>query len=237
MLWYDDGLPGKLVVPAGMLQLGTPAGRKLSTPAAPTAVKNVPKPPRRRISCPGPPASHRSSSLKLKNALSATLSEEPTEIPSDIPTLPGSGYERATLLTCPKTEASRRVVATRPKVMKDNTKAAPAPRPPTVVAPPSGKKEMKRGNMKERWGVRLVYVLSLEEGLCVGVVKVTRFTASEKAKIQPGDTIVTINDWTISNMREPTVAANLLSAAGFSVILGMGRSDKDMQNWNLLGDF
>lgn len=61
------------------------------------------------------------------------------------------------------------------------------------------KKELKRGSMKEKWGLSLVYRLDGSR-ICLSAKKVSMFSAAAKAGIGVGDTLVTINDWNIEAM-------------------------------------
>lgn len=99
------------------------------------------------------------------------------------------------------------------------------------------KEELKRGSMKDKWGLKLVYQMSQEGGLCLGVLKVKSFTAGHKAKLQTGDHVLTINGWQIHGMDEPQVAANLFRAAGFSVVLRFQKSNLKLDGWDILDDF
>ena len=61
------------------------------------------------------------------------------------------------------------------------------------------KKELKRGSMKEKWGLSLVYRLEGSR-ICLSAKNVSMFSAAAKAGIGVGDTLVTINDWNIEAM-------------------------------------
>ena len=67
------------------------------------------------------------------------------------------------------------------------------PRAPEVTV------NLKRGSMKEKWGLGLVWRLEGNR-LEVAVSKVAMFSAAAKAGIKPGNTIVLLNDWKIEAM-------------------------------------
>ena len=178
-----------------------------------------------KISCHTSFGSYRRPAPQLKKGAISQLPDSLTECTEDLAT--GPDLQTAAAGTAGKSAASLKAAVTAVAVSR--------PKPPPET--PDIKQELKRGSMKERWGVRLVYHLSPDGGLGLAVVKVTSFTAGHRAKIVPGDKLVTVNDWHIGNMEEPQVAANLIRAAGFSVTFGPKKSDIELDKWNLLDDF
>ena len=84
-------------------------------------------------------------------------------------------------------------------------------------------KEMKRGSMKDKWGLSLVY--RVDNGrLELAVAKVGIFTAASNVVIE-------INGWKIEAMDNFQAALNVFMAAGFSVNLGWMKSDVSLEGW------
>ena len=86
----------------------------------------------------------------------------------------------------------------------------------TVTTEAEIKKELKRGSMRDKWGLSLTYNmdgarislsgLETDGRLCpilmwsLSVSKVSMFSPAAKAGLAVGDTILTINDWNVQAM-------------------------------------
>ena len=143
---------------------------------------------------------------QLKNALTNKLKDDVTETTYGL-NLPTMDLQKAVQRPTAKSEATNKAVATKPNVIKGKP----------VGQKPEIKLELKRGSMKDKWGVRLVYQPSQQGGLNLAVVKVTNFTASHRAKLLAGDKILTINGWQIDTMDEPQVIYYLIFLFNFFI--------------------
>ena len=122
----------------------------------------------------------------------------------------------------PGSNATHKVKVTRPSVQgKAQTREA------DVV------KEIKRGSMKEKWGLSLSYRIS-NFSLEVVVTKVAMFSPADKVGLQVGNTITRVNDWKIEAM-EPQVAMGILLAGGFTLCLGGLEGRQEWEGWQELG--
>merc|ERR1719400_193513 len=81
--------------------------------------------------------------------------------------------------------------------------------------------EMNRTRQKELWGVSIGYNLSADHGLQLVLGTVEPNSPAWKAGLRSGDTIVTVNDWTITLMDKPEVALHLFQASANTVRLGL----------------
>ena len=94
-------------------------------------------------------------------------------------------------------------------------------------------KDMKRGSMKDKWGLNLVY--RVDNGrLELAVAKVQMFSAAAKSGIETGDIVIQINGWKIEAMDHFQAALNIFMAAGFSVSLGWIKSKVSLEGWGSL---
>ena len=66
-----------------------------------------------------------------------------------------------------------------------------------VTRTPDVVKEMRRGSMKERWGLELVYRLLDAVTLEIAVTKVSRPSAAHAAGLSPGHVITVVNQWNV----------------------------------------
>jgi C-terminal processing protease CtpA/Prc len=78
-----------------------------------------------------------------------------------------------------------------------------------------------RPSLRDTWGLVLQYTLS-QDKLVVSVKEVMADSPASMF-LQPGDLIMTINDWDIAKIHHPEVAANLFRAAGNFVTLEIHR--------------
>merc|ERR1719245_1536059 len=101
------------------------------------------------------------------------------------------GAAKSRLVVHPKEEARVRVQVDIVKVREEKESVA--------TREPDLKKELKRGSMKEKWGLTLVHRVD-KSRICLSAKKVSMFSAAAKAGIAVGDTLVTINDWNIEAM-------------------------------------
>jgi len=116
-----------------------------------------------------------------------------------------------------------------------------AQKPKTVTAKEKAKtteaeirKELKRGSMKEKWGLSLVYRME-NSRIELVVNKVSMFSPAAKAGIKHGDTILLINDWKVEAMDQIQAALNIFLAAGFSVNLSWSQISKGcLDDWGSL---
>ena len=184
----------------------------------------------RKISCPAPrpkpPPPKPVIQLKLLTALLEDALDEPSDTFSDLtiakakPVIPRCSVQ-------PASEAVIFVkVTNKPKQILETEKA------PTREA--EVKKELKRGSMKEKWGLSLVYRME-DSRIELAVNKVSMFSPAAKAGIQTGDTILLINDWKVEAMEQIQAALNIFLAAGFSVNLGWIKTSNCLEGWGPLG--
>ena len=78
-----------------------------------------------------------------------------------------------------------------------------------------------RPSLRDTWGLVLQYTLS-QDKLVVSVKEVMADSPASMF-LQPGDLIMTINDWDIAKIHQPEVAANLFRAAGNFITLEIHR--------------
>ena len=91
-------------------------------------------------------------------------------------------------------------------------------------------KEVKRGSMKEKWGVSLSYRIT-NFSLEVVVTKVAKFSPADKVGLQEGNTITRVNDWKIEAMEQPQAALGILLAGGFMLSLGWLAGEQEGEGW------
>jgi len=202
-----------------------PIQRKISAPDISTP-KRQPPIPSRKISCPAPRTVVPPPKPQLK--LLAALQEALEDLSEDILDLVTDKTKTA-IPRCsvqPASEAAKYVKAThKPKLIKASEKAQ------TTEA--QVKKELKRGSMKEKWGLGLVYRME-DSRIELAVNKVSMFSPAAKAGIQTGDTILLINDWKVEAMDQIQAALNIFLAAGFSVNLGWTKTSSCLEGWGPL---
>jgi len=191
-----------------------PIKRKLSTPVPPPV---VPRPlVNRKLSCPAP--SQRLSYCKEECLPDVSLSPPPSPLPSVCAAKP-----RNTLH--PKNESLVRAIQTKAKVKEGKEK--------TITREPDVRKELKRGSMRDKWGISLVY--RLEGGrLELAVSKVTMFSPAAKAGLMAGNTLILVNDWKIEAMDHSQTALSVFLAAGFSVHLAWLTTTACLDGWGHL---
>lgn len=245
MLWWDDGFSGRrgskdygskysladgaeeekeeIVVSCFRSTGSVPIPRKISRPNA-----------RRKLSMPvksvEPPVPERKVSLpviqrdlaKAQQELLQELKQENITIISKLPDKqnPSMLEEPSANLSC-----ARYIPL---KIYTEKVK--------TEVTEPEVKKELKRGSMKEKWGLTLSYNFE-DSRLSVGVIKVSMFSPAAKAGVSAGSIINVINDWAIEAMDKPEVAMSILLAAGFSVNLAWRSTKDDISSWKKLDLF
>jgi len=245
MLWWDDGFSGRrgskdygskysladgaeeekeeIVVSCFRSTGSVPIPRKISRPNA-----------RRKLSMPvksvEPPVPERKVSLpviqrdlaKAQQELLQELKQENISIISKLPDKqnPSMLEEPSANLSC-----ARYIPL---KIYTEKVK--------TEVTEPEVKKELKRGSMKEKWGLTLSYNFE-DSRLSVGVIKVSMFSPAAKAGVSAGSIINVINDWAIEAMDKPEVAMSILLAAGFSVNLAWRSTKDDISSWKKLDLF
>ena len=100
--------------------------------------------------------------------------------------------------------------------------------------------EVRRGSMKERWGLDLVYrmhpdTLSLE----LAVARVTCPSPAHVSGLRPGQVITLVNDWKIEAMQVPEAVQTVLMAGGFFMKLGWLNQTLNQitDEWKSLGKF
>ena len=195
------------------------AKRKISCPAPRTA-----PPPPRASTTPLPPPKP-VVQLKLLNAVQDTLDEIVSEEIIDLivdkgkVVIPRSSVQ-------PASSASLYVKGVpKPKLITATEKAK------TTEA--DVKKELKRGSMKEKWGLSLVYRME-NSRIELAVNKVSMFSPAAKAGMQTGDTILLINDWEVEAMDQIQAALSVFLAAGFSINLGWCKTGLCLEGWGVL---
>jgi len=212
-----------------------PPRRKMSAPTTPTTPPVAPGRPTldRKLSCPAPSPVRQSSTSTARNtnnksALAAaapsptlprlkmgvqSILEEVDFDNEELAALKSSkeGAAKSRLVVHPKEEARVRVQVDVVKVREGKESVA--------TREPDLKKELKRGSMKEKWGLTLVHRTGEGNRIELGVSKVAMFSPAAKAGILPGNTLILINDWKVEAMEQADSALSILLAAGFSVQL------------------
>merc|ERR1712181_59121 len=95
--------------------------------------------------------------------------------------------------------------------------------------------ELKRGSMKEKWGLSIAFREGPGGRVELGVSKVAMFSPAAKAGIEAGNTLVRVNDWKIEAIQKCETTLSLLLAAGFSVKLAWLTSKKNCTQEGLTG--
>jgi len=189
--------------------------RKISAPAVSPA--QVGAAVRRKASCPVT-ASQRTHHQPVLNLLTAALVEERREEETARDFSPSEAPDSPTTVSCSVVKASSAALSVKvnnkPKIQTATEKA--------VTSQAEVKTELKRGSMRDKWGLGLTY--NIQGGrIRLSVVKVSMFSPAAKAGLGVGDTIITINDWNIEAMENIQAVINIFLAAGFSVSLGWSR--------------
>eukprot|EP00092_Neocalanus_flemingeri_P044714 GFUD01049674.1.p1 GENE.GFUD01049674.1~~GFUD01049674.1.p1 ORF type:complete len:226 (+),score=63.80 GFUD01049674.1:105-782(+) len=222
MLWWDDACNRKKSdlnyqedsIPcyrnSGIVPIPGKTFRRISVPAFENPSPLI----TRKLSCPAP-----RTKFQIREALEEELNY-PKEFLNDL-IKPITVHPKFKFH--PYSEAVIKAKTTKPKLITGKIKT----REPDVV------KEMKRGSMKEKWGLSLVY--RVENGrLELAVNKVAMFSAAAKVGIQPGDIVIQVNDWKIEAMDQNQAALSIFMAAGFSVNLGWLKSDENLEGWGVI---
>jgi len=122
----------------------------------------------------------------------------------------------------------------RPKVLKPHVEGRAVTHQADVI------QEVRRGSMKERWGLDLVYrmhpdTLSLE----LAVARVTCPSPAHVSGLRPGHVITLVNDWKIEAMQVPEAVQTVLMAGGFFMKLGWLNQTllQITDEWKSLGKF
>ena len=201
---------------SGIIPVPRKIFRRVSVPAFSTSEKPPPR-PSRKLSCP---------TLKIREACEEELSDlseltkdfvKQYQFVKDTIAIPKYSIQ-------PKSEADTKAKSVRPKIISEKIKT----REPDIV------KEMKRGSMKEKWGLSLVYRVDDKGRLEIAVKKVGMFSAAAKVGIQAGNIVIQINDWKIEAMDQYQAALNIFMAAGFSVNLGWLKSEENLEGWGVI---
>jgi hypothetical protein len=95
-------------------------------------------------------------------------------------------------------------------------------------------KEVKRGSMKEKWGLTLSYRIT-NFSLELVVTKVAKFSPADKVGLQEGNTITKVDDWKIEAMEHPQAALSILLSGGFMLSLGWLDGTMEGEGWVELG--
>jgi len=244
MLWWDDGFSNKgkkkegpqskvikeeepeIVVSCYRSGGSVPVrklSRKLSTPSQGTP-PTVP-PPRRKISCPAQPFKKSKPLPKLEKAVEQLLENTLDQELSELTKSSKPRQEKISSSAVPEANMKFAKVS-KPKVLSGKTE----------TQQPDVKQELKRGSMKEKWGLCLSYLLD-DSRLQIAVNKVSMFSPAAKAGLSAGNIILIINDWQIEAMDKPEVAMSLLLAAGFSVNLAWKKTQVEISDWTKLDNF
>eukprot|EP00092_Neocalanus_flemingeri_P085876 GFUD01108116.1.p1 GENE.GFUD01108116.1~~GFUD01108116.1.p1 ORF type:complete len:237 (+),score=66.17 GFUD01108116.1:151-861(+) len=198
--------------------------RRCSTPSATPMVLHGGK----KTSCSILPATMRGPDknyaiqykLKLQQAQHQTVKDESETVPAQL-------LVKTEQFSCkpsiqPSSPCTHQARVTRPIIQgKAQTREADVVR------------EIKRGSMKEKWGLSLVYRME-DSRIELAVNKVSMFSPAAKAGIQTGDTILLINDWKVEAMEQIQAALNIFLAAGFSVNLGWIKTSNCLDEWGAL---
>lgn len=244
MLWWDDDVKknqikppdidneemeacfrntGAIPVPRKVSKsYSAPPRRKMSAPA-PAPVLDTARPKLdRKLSCPAPSPVQQNTTKKstpplslprLKMGIQSTLEEVDFDN-AEMAALNNSSIKdsaQSRLVVHPKEESRVRAKVEVVKV-KEGKEAVP-------TREPDLKMELKRGSMRDKWGLTLVHRMGEGGRVELGVSKVAMFSPAAKAGLLPGNTLVLINDWKVEAMEQVEAALSILLAAGFSVQL------------------
>jgi len=210
-----------------------PPRRKMSAPTVATTRPRLD----RKLSCPAPSPvvqntnKHSTPPLSLPRlhmGIQSTLEEVEFDN-ADMAGLNNSSQDSAKsrLVVHPKEEARVRARVEVVKV-KEGKEAVP-------TREPDLKMELKRGSMRDKWGLTLVHRIGEGGRIELGVSKVAMFSPAAKAGIVPGNTLVLINDWKVEAMEQVEAALSILLAAGFSVQLAWIASSEPLEgSWQSL---
>ena len=187
--------------------------RRVSVPAFCNQA-NTPAQHTRKLSCPT-----QKRLQQIREALEEELSditEVTNELLKDKSASPKSSVQG-------NSEAVIKAKTSRVKIVCEKVKT----REPDIV------KEMKRGSMKEKWGLSFVY--RVDNGrLELAIKSVGMFSPAAKVGIKAGDILIEINGWKIEAMDHYQAALNLFLAAGFSVNLGWIKSAMACEGWGVI---
>jgi len=92
--------------------------------------------------------------------------------------------------------------------------------------------KLKRGGMKERWGLELS-CRSLGQSLEVVVKAVSTPSPAQRAGVKPGDLITLVNEWKVEAMRKEA-ALSVIQASGFHMTLGLLNRQDEEEGWEEL---
>ena len=194
----------------GVIPVPRKISRRVSVPAF-CNQQNTPVQHSRKLSCPT-----QKRLQEIREALEEELSDI-TEVTKDL------FNDQSTCLKCSiqgKSEAVIKAKISKAKIVCEKVKT----REPDIV------KDIKRGSMKEKWGLSFVY--RVDNGRLELVIKsVSMFSPAAKVGIKAGDILIEINGWKIEAMDHYQAALNLFMAAGFSVNLGWIQSSMACEGW------
>ena len=100
-------------------------------------------------------------------------------------------------------------------------------------------REVRRGSMKEPWGMDISYRVLDNCSLEVLVSRVTPGSPVFREGLRAGQVLTTINNWEIEAMQVVEAVETVLLAGGFFITLGWLESsyDSSYSDWKLLGKF
>ena len=99
--------------------------------------------------------------------------------------------------------------------------------------------EIKRGSMKERWGLDISFRTQENFSLELLVSGVVPHSPVWRAGLRSGHLLTTINSWEVEAIQVVEVVESVLMAGGFFITLGwLERMEDDLtKNWRSLGQF
>ena len=99
--------------------------------------------------------------------------------------------------------------------------------------------EIKRGSMKERWGLDISCRMQENFSLELLVSGVVPHSPVWRAGLRSGHLLTTINSWEVEAIQVVEVVESVLMAGGFFITLGWLETMEDdlTKNWRSLGQF
>ena len=132
------------------------------------------------------------------------------------------------LTGCKQSIQPRSTASLLPKVVRPILHGKAQTREPDVV------KEIKRGSMKDKWGLSLSYRIT-DLSLELVVTSVAKYSPADKVEIKEGNIITRVNDWKIEAMDHPQAALSILQAGGFFLSVGWLAGTMEGEGWVELG--
>ena len=163
--------------------------------------------------------------VQVKFKLNQAKLEKLVDISETVPCLMPGLTE---LTGCKQSIQPRSTASLLPKVVRPILHGKAQTREPDVV------KEIKRGSMKETWGLSLSYRIT-NISLELVVTSVAKYSPADKVEMKEGNIITRVNDWKMEAMDHPKAALSILLAGGFFLSVGWLEGTMEGEGWVELG--